>query len=404
DLAGRRLTGNRIAVVTSTGGAATLVSDSLGEHGLETPEPDEKTAAALRALQPGDGAVFDRNPIDVTLAGLQPDILGGVVRALLDSPAYDGLVIIVGSSGVAAPDLMANAIEPCLASTSKPVIAYVSPHAPEASAQLTARNVPAYTRPESCGAVLAALLRASAANTVPATAAPSRTFDSAALPPGVLDEAKAKALFAAYGIPGTREHIVATATEAQAAANVLGGKVALKVLSSAIAHKSDVGGVALGLDAQSIASALEEMRARIAAATGQEPQTFLVQEMAGPGIELILGLKSDALGKAVLLGAGGTAAELSGDTVLAFVPPSGALTREQAMAMAKRLKIWPLLNGYRGKPKADIEALADAIVAFSEMVQSLGDRLGEAEINPLIVLREGVCAADGLAVIATTSG
>ncbi len=402
--AGRKLSGNRIAVITSTGGAATLVSDSLGEHGLETPEPDEETAHALRALQPGDGAVFDRNPIDVTLAGLQPDILGGVVRALLDSPTYDGLVIIVGSSGVAAPDLMANAIAPCLATTPKPVIAYVSPHAPQASAQLTARNVPAYVSPESCGAVLAALLQVSQARSVahggdvPGVAIP------AGLPSGVLDEAQSKALFSTFGIACTRECIVRSGAEARAAAVALGGKVALKMLSASITHKSDVGGVALGLDEHSVPTALEDMRARVAKATGAEPDAFLVQEMAGPGIELILGLKSDALGKAILLGAGGTSAELFGDTKLCFMPAKGGLSRAQALMLAGSLKIWPLLNGYRGRQKADVGALADAIVAFSMMAATLGDSLVEAEINPLFVLQEGmgVRAADGIAVIAST--
>jgi hypothetical protein len=100
---GRVLRGKRVAILTSTGGAGTLVSDSLGVSGFETPVPDEPTAAALRALQTGDHAALDRNPIDVTLAGLQPDLLRGAIKALLASPTYDALVVIVGSSGVGRP-------------------------------------------------------------------------------------------------------------------------------------------------------------------------------------------------------------------------------------------------------------------------------------------------------------
>jgi acyl-CoA synthetase (NDP forming) len=100
---GRVLRGNRVAILTSTGGAGTLVSDSLGVSGFETPAPDPETAARLRALQTGDHAALDRNPIDVTLAGLQPDLLRGAISALLDSPSYDALAIIVGSSGLARP-------------------------------------------------------------------------------------------------------------------------------------------------------------------------------------------------------------------------------------------------------------------------------------------------------------
>ncbi len=146
---GRRLHGRRIAVLTSTGGAGTLVSDSLGVSGFETPPPDTSTAQQLRALQKGDHAALDRNPIDVTLAGLQPDLLRSAIRTLLASPAYDAVAVIVGSSGLAMPHLMADAITDCLPESDKPVLAYVSPHAPEAVAVLNRRGVPASARPKA---------------------------------------------------------------------------------------------------------------------------------------------------------------------------------------------------------------------------------------------------------------
>src|SRR3546814_7849473 len=104
----RVLQGRRVAILTSTGGGGTLVSDALGLNGFETPAPDAETAARLRALQTGDHAALDRNPIDVTLAGLQPDLLRGAIRAILESESYDAAVIIVGSSALAAPQLMAG--------------------------------------------------------------------------------------------------------------------------------------------------------------------------------------------------------------------------------------------------------------------------------------------------------
>jgi acetate---CoA ligase (ADP-forming) len=151
---GRRLAGRRVAILTSTGGAGTLVSDALGVSGFLAPPPDEATATRLRSLQKADLTGLDRNPIDVTLAGLQPDLLRGAIQALLDSPTYDALVLIVGSSGVANPELMAGAIQACLPSSEKPVLAYVSPHAPIAASLLTARArspklVPAFYR--RCG-------------------------------------------------------------------------------------------------------------------------------------------------------------------------------------------------------------------------------------------------------------
>ncbi|AZG16969.1 CoA-binding protein [Cupriavidus pauculus] len=399
---GRVLHGNRIAVLTSTGGAGTLVSDSLGVSGFETPAPDTQTAARLRALQTGDHAALDRNPIDVTLAGLQPDLLRGAIRALLASPSYDAVTIIVGSSGLAMPDLMADAINDCLPESDKPVLAYVSPHAPQVAAVLNQRGVPAFSAPESCAVAFAAML---AAGQPPQAAADAEPVPAAAtpgnLPQGPLDEHAAKQLFARFGVPVVRETVVADEAGAEAAARTLGERVVLKILSASITHKSDVGGVAVNVAPDAIGTRLAAMRDAVRQHTGQAPTRFLVQEMVGGGVELILGTHRDALGTAILLGMGGVTAELFQDTTLRLLPASGALSRAEALSMVRALKTWPLLDGYRGRPKADVDALVDAIVAFSRMAAALGPRLVEAEINPIFVLPagQGVRAADGVAVI-----
>lgn len=399
---GRRLRGKRIAILTSTGGAGTLVSDDLGMQGFETPAPDAATAAALRALQSGDHAVLDRNPIDVTLAGLQPDLLRGAIKVLLESPSYDALAIIVGSSSLAMPELMAGAIEDCLPHSDKPVIAYVSPHAPEVGALLTQRGVPAFAAAESCTAALGAMFKIGHWRApAPADAArASVSIDD--FPSGSLDEAQAKQLFTRFGVNCARERVVATPSEAEAAARELGGRVVLKILSGEITHKSDVGGVAVNLTADTVGQRLLAMTSEVEAKAGVRPQRFLVQEMVGGGCELILGVHHDVLGTAILLGMGGVTAELFKDTSMRLLPPQGGLTREEAIGMARELKTWPLLDGFRGRPKADVEALAAAIVAFSRMAAQLGARLAEAEINPLFVLPEGqgVRAADGVVVLA----
>jgi acyl-CoA synthetase (NDP forming) len=400
---GRRLHGPRVAVLTSTGGAGTLVSDDLGVAGFDTPAPDAATADALRALQTGSEAVLDRNPIDVTLAGLRPDLLRGAIRTLLASPSYDALVIIVGSSSLAQPELMAGASQDCLPETDKPVLAYVSPHAPEIGALLTRRGVPAFAAAESCTAALAGMLHADRFQP-PAQAAvaePVRADDLLAELSGSLDEAQAKRLFARFGVPCAAERVVTGPAEAEAAAAELGGRVVLKILSSAITHKSDVGGVAVGLTPQTIGERLGRMATDVEAAAGVRPQRFLVQAMVTGGTELILGMHRDALGTAVLLGMGGITAELFKDTTMRLLPADGGLTRADALAMAQELKTWPLLDGFRGRPKADVEALIDAIVAFSRMAAQLGDRLVEAEINPVFVLPQGqgVSAADGVVVL-----
>ncbi|WP_375158443.1 acetate--CoA ligase family protein [Bradyrhizobium sp. RDT46] len=399
--AGRKLSGRRIAILTSTGGAGTIVSDSLGVAGFTTPAPDAETAAQLRALQSGSHANLDRNPIDVTLAGLQPELLRGAIRILLASPSYDALVVIAGSSAVGSPALLADAIRDCLPLSDKPVIAYVSPYAPEVVSVLTRRGVPAYTCAESCSAALDGLLRATMPEQVQKPTSSPTTVDVSDIPAGPLDEAQAKALFARFGIPVAAEKLVATAREAEQAARSLGDRVVLKILSREIAHKSDVGGVVVNLTADVIGGRLTAMTDEVEARTGKRPDQFLVQEMISGGVEIILGMHRDSLGTAILLGMGGVAAELFKDTTMRLLPPNGGLDLAEARAMARDLVTWPLLDGFRGRPACDVEALAEAVVAFSRMVAQLGERLAEAEINPMIVLPagQGVKAADGLVVL-----
>jgi succinyl-CoA synthetase beta subunit len=226
------------------------------------------------------------------------------------------------------------------------------------------------------------------------------------LPSGSLDEAQAKQVFARFQVPCAAERIVTTPAEAQAAARELGGRVVLKILSSQITHKSDVGGVAIGLTSEIVGERMATMSDEVLAKAGVRPERFLVQEMVGGGTELILGLHRDALGTAVLLGMGGVTAELFQDTTLRLLPQDAqglkSLSRADALAMAQDLKTWPLLDGFRGRPKADVDALVDAIVAFSSMAAQLGDRLVEAEINPVFVRAhgQGVSAADGVLVLA----
>ena len=399
--AGRKLSGRRVAILTSTGGAGTIVSDSLGVAGFATPAPDAETAAQLRSLQSGSHANLDRNPIDVTLAGLQPDLLRAAIRILLASACYDALVVIAGSSAVGSPALMADAIHDCLPLSDKPVIAYVSPYAPEVVSVLTRRGVPAYTSAESCAAALDGLLRAAMPEQVQTSGPTGTAVDISDFPAGSLDEAQAKALFARFGIPIVAEKVAATARDAEQAAHDLGGRVVLKILSREIAHKSDVGGVAVNLTPETIGGRLTAMADEVEARTGTPPERFLVQEMVSGGVEIILGMHRDPLGTAILLGMGGIAAELFKDTTMRLLPPNGGLDLSEARAMARDLVAWPLLDGFRGRPTCDVEALAATIVAFSQMVAQLGARLTEAEINPVFVLPagQGVKAADGLVVL-----
>lgn len=402
-LASRRtMAGNRVAILTSTGGAGTLIADALGANGFDTPPPGEATAARLRDLDLGDQAVLDRNPIDLTLAGLQPQIMQEAMRILLESVDYDAVISVVGSSGVARPTLMADAIRDSQRDSSKPVLAYVSPYAPQALLRINSNQGVAFTAPEACASALLAL-KAKACVVQDTPRAQSSQHMSAEdveqLPGGTLDEQQSKVLFTRFGVPVTREQAVADAGEAIEAARTLGPNVVLKVLSERIPHKTEVGGVALGLTEHSIGQALDDMRRVVTQKAGFAPERFLVQEMVSGGHELILGFHRDPqLGPALLLGMGGVSAELLRDTSMRLLP----ISRNDADAMLRELKTFALLDGYRGAPKADINALVDCILAFADMATTLGTKLQEAEINPLRVLAEGqgVRAVDGLTLLA----
>lgn len=402
---GRVLHGKRVAVLTSTGGAGALLSDSLGLAGFQTPPPEGETLSALQALRTDDPMALQANPIDVTLAGLKPEFLRSVIRTLMASPQYNALGIIVGSSSLAQPELMARAIEDGLALSDKPVIAYVSPHAPAVATLLTRRGVPAFSATESCAAALAGLLQAG--RPLPSVQGEQAVVVMADdLPSGALDESQAKQLFARYGVPGVREFVVSSAAQAERAARELGGRVVLKILGSEYLHKTELGGVAVGLTPEQVAPSLQAMSDGVQARLGRRPSRFLVQEHLGIGTEMILGLRRDALGTAVLLGMGGVAAELFDDTTLRLLAPGSCLGHDEALGMARELKTWPLLDGYRGREPADVQALAQAVVAFSRMAAQLGEALVEAEINPLFVLPRGggVRAADGVAILAQPAG
>ena len=398
----RKLAGRRVAILTSSGGAGTLITDSLGVCGFETPVPDEITAQRLRNLQPGDQAVLDRNPIDVTLAGLQPDLLRGAITALLDSPSYDALVIILGSSSLAMPELMAGAVKDSMHVSNKPVLAYVSPYAPNVAAIMTSLGVPAFTQPESCGVALRSMLHVSewTANNQPSSHTSNVERISVDVPKGSLNEHQAKELFKKFSIPVVRETVLPINPPSYEGLNSFGSTVVLKVLSSVITHKTEVGGVAVNVQTKDLPARVLQMAKDVKAKSGHDAEGFIVQEMVSGGVELMLGMYKDSLGTAILVGMGGVTAEIFKDTAMTLLENDSPLSESAALSLLKELKTWPLLDGYRGRSTCDVPALVQAIVNFSKMVVSLGDALEEAEINPIFVFPKGmgVKAADGVVV------
>jgi acyl-CoA synthetase (NDP forming) len=397
----RTLKGRRLAVVTSTGGAASLVADAAGMAGFETPPPDAATADRLNALNIPD-AVLDRNPIDVTLAGVKSEYFRDVIDSVLQSPSYDAVAVILGSSAITEPETVGGPLRECFARTDKPIVAFASPDAPHVVRHLNLAGIPTFAAPESCAVALSAMWQSgrtvSRAVAQPTVVEPVSAAVRSMLRPGPLNEYESKALFAQFGIAVTREVAVASAAEAETAAQDFGGNVVVKILSRYVLHKSETGGVAIDVRTSDVAAACLRMAEAFSKATSRAPEGFLIQELVTGGVELILGFNDDPqLGPSILLGMGGVAAELFRDTSLRLAP----LSRGDAEDMINALKSAPLLKGFRGRPLADVEALADTVLAFSGMVSAIGDRLQEAEINPLFVLPmgSGVKAGDAVVVV-----
>ena len=377
----------RVAVVTTTGGGAASVVDRLGMLGLEAAAPDEPLRTQLSAL----GVRVSGSPIvDLTLAGTTYTY-DAVLQALLDSQSCDAVLAAVGSSAMFHPQL---AVEPILHASPrpKPLAAFLTPHAERSLALLAAKGVPAFRTPEACADALAAFF----AWRVPRTQAalPAVAWPDGLPRAGRLDEAQALALFAALGVP-VAESAAARAPDYR---HALAYPVAAKVRSPDIAHKTESGGVALGIANRAEFDA--RVPALLAAVAAAHPDAridgVLVQRMEAGLAEAIVGYRHDPLvGPLVLVGAGGTLAEIYRDYALALAP----VTEDEAAAMIAEVKGLATIRGYRNLPRGDVAALARAVAALSRLALVAGQPVAEAEINPLIVRREGVVAVDGLVAL-----
>jgi acetyl-CoA synthetase len=214
----------------------------------------------------------------------------------------------------------------------------------------------------------------------------------------VLDERHTKALLAAYGVTVPKEMLVDDAESAARAAMTVGGRVVLKIASPDIAHKSDVGGVMLGIEGAE--AAREAFLAIIASCAEAHPEAkidgVIVQAMMPAGVEIIVGVKNDpAFGPIVVIGLGGVLTELLRDTVSALAP----IDERRALNLLTRLRGTRLLDGFRGFPAVDRAALAWTISRISRLAHDHRDRLLELDVNPLICRGELIVAVDGLTVL-----
>ncbi|MGD9881430.1 MAG: acetate--CoA ligase family protein [Reyranella sp.] len=390
--------GKRVAVATTTGGGAAMVVDNMAVAGLDIVGPPQSLVDWLKPLgiAAGEGKL-----VDLTLAGAKPEIVAGTIERLLADDRNDAVIFVVGSSAQFNPEL---AVEPLLkfARSAKPFAVSLTPSAEKSVALLTAAGVPVFRHPESCAEAMAVCLLRPTPQPVPELPEPASAARDA-LAEGRrsgFDERRAAALFTALGMPMAKSTAVSDARRVAAAVDEIGGPVALKILSADIAHKTEAGGVALGLpDGQHAAVAARDMEKRVRAHSPQARlEGFLVQKMERGLAEVILGFRRDPLvGPTVTVGLGGVLAELYKDAATRLAP----VDENEARQMIEAVKGLAILRGYRNLPRGDVAALARAVAAFSTLAHQAFADVSDAEINPLLVKRdgEGVVAVDGLVVL-----
>ena len=397
--------GRSVAIVGNSGGPGILAADACEAAGLLVPELAPATRDALRSFLPAGAAV--RNPVDL-VAGAQAGDYERALQAVLADPGVDAVIAIFTPTMVTEPDDVAEAIVRAAAATGgKPVLANflavdrLPPAArPDPTADGAPSGLPVYGSPETAAQALAKAAQYAEWQTrdegvVPALAGVDEDAGRAIVektlaehPEGTwLHADEAAALLRAYSIPVADVERAGSADEAAAAADHLGYPVVLKAASPDLVHKTDVGGVRLGLES---ADAVRAAFRTMAGALGGRMGGAIVQPMATPGTETIVGVVQDpSFGPLVMFGLGGVATELLGDRAFRILP----LTDVDAADLVRSIRGAPLLLGYRGAPPADVPALEALLLRVGRLADDVPE-LAELDLNPVIVSTEGALAVD----------
>jgi acetate---CoA ligase (ADP-forming) len=399
---GRLPQGNRVGVLSISGGSSVVYADAALKCGLALPPFADKTLEALRKVVPAFGSA--QNPADVTAAFFNDmHILTSALEVVLADPNIDQLSILLASVSGPVAARACQAIAAVAAASDKPVhVAWSGRQAKstEAAKALTDAGVPSLTTPVRLARAAAALARFASdrRRLLPRRPPEVRLPPGLDLPVGAatLNEAEGKAVLRAFGIVTPREVLVSLGADAEATTRELNAPFAVKIVSRDIAHKTEAGGVRLGVTRDGLAEAVRTVAANAAKAVpGARIDGVLVSEMAG-GVEALIGIVNDAsFGPVVALGLGGVLTEVLKDVTYRVAP----FDLDTAREMIAELRGATLFDGYRGQPPADKEALARALVSASQMAAALAPRLKEADINPLFVGHSGVVAADALVVL-----
>jgi acetyl coenzyme A synthetase (ADP forming)-like protein len=393
--------GTRIAIVSNVGGPGILAADAAAGAGLDVKELSAASQEALRAFVARDASV--RNPIDL-VAGASADDYERALRVVINDVEVDIVLAIFAPPLVTRAEDVARAIASAARDAGdKPVVACFLGREgipDELRARDGARTVPSFAFPEAAARALGRVAGLAEWRRQPVGEEPvfgdidvdaargivAKKLSNA--PDGAwLDVSEATALCQHFGIKVARSELVHDVGAAVTTATRIGFPVVLKAGAADLVHKSDVGGVVLGLaDEDAVRGAFVEMHERLGDAMGGA----IVQETAARGVETIVGVTQDpSFGPLVLFGLGGVTAELLAARALRIVP----ITDEDARRLVRSLRGSPLLFGYRGRPPVDVAALEDLILRVGRLADELPE-VSEMDLNPVVVTAAGVCAVD----------
>ena len=392
-----------VAVVSHSGGISSLTADMFGQAGLDLPPLSDRSRDGINGILKGFG--WAANPSDVT-GFANSDDFPAIMSYMADDENVGTLVVASAGADPQATQVIAQRDY-----GGKPVaFLWTGTRGAESGLPMLRKaGIPVFYVPDKLAAGVRYLndyhewrderLGRGFGAAEPMTPDQEAAAGQLSGAGSALSEHDSKGLIAAFGVPTTREEVAADADAAVAAAERLSYPVVLKVNSADLLHKTEAGAIRLGLrDAADVRAAFSEVAANAGRYdAGARIEGAVVQEMVSAGVETIVGVSYDTqLGPVLLFGIGGVMVEVYNDVALRLCP----VTREDALEMIDEVKGARLLQGFRGAPAADVDALADALVNVSRMAVNLEGRLAELDINPLMVLPDGqgVVAADALAV------
>ncbi|WP_218573003.1 acetate--CoA ligase family protein [Pseudomonas sp. gcc21] len=399
---GRRFpVGKRIGLATVSGGVGVMMADKASELGLDV-APMPASAQARMKERWAPAAVV--NPVDTTAQVTSDrELLSDFVELMLDQGNYDAVVIFLAHTGLVkeTSDRLRDQLRPLRERYPKRLIMVTTLCRPEVRADYEADGLPVFEDPTMAVQAAGTLMRLGRDFETPLqVSAPDTSRTSQlSLPPQELNEFTAKQYLARAGVPIVEERLAESAEAAVSAADVLGYPVVLKVVSPDILHKTEAGGVMLGLsDSAQVFDGYQKILARVhERVPDARIDGILVSRMVDGGTETLIGVQRDPVfGPVVAFGLGGIFVETLKDVALRAAP--FGLT--EAHAMIRQIKGYALLTGARDRPPADLDALAQALVVVSELAWHNRDTLEGLDINPFIVMPkgEGTVAVDALII------